>query len=65
MNEAKATAPWSTVRREAEDLLGERSEEVARPSAEDKGLAAIYAILEERFESGESEVAAEYDKHQP
>jgi predicted DNA-binding antitoxin AbrB/MazE fold protein len=35
------------------------------PSAEEKRLDAIYAILGDRFESGESDVAARHDEHQP
>jgi predicted DNA-binding antitoxin AbrB/MazE fold protein len=35
------------------------------PSSEDKRLDAIYALLEARFESGESDVAARHDEHQP
>lgn len=33
--------------------------------AQDKGLDAIYSILEARFESGESDVAARHNEHQP
>ena len=35
------------------------------PPPEDQGLDAIYALLRERFESGESDVAARHDEHQP
>ncbi len=31
----------------------------------DKGLEAIYSILEARFESGEGDVAARHDEDQP
>lgn len=29
------------------------------------GMAAIYAILSERYETGESDVAARHNEHQP
>jgi predicted DNA-binding antitoxin AbrB/MazE fold protein len=35
------------------------------PLAADERLDAIYAILEGRYESGESDVAARHDEHQP
>jgi len=35
------------------------------PSDAEKRLDAIYAILERRFESGETDVAARHDEHQP
>lgn len=35
------------------------------PPAKDKSLDAIYAILEARFESGETDVAARHNEHQP
>ena len=35
------------------------------PSSEAKGLDAIYTLLEARFESGEADVAARHDEHQP
>jgi hypothetical protein len=31
----------------------------------DKQLDAIYSLLEARFDSGETEVAARHDEHQP
>ena len=37
---------------------------VSPPSGE-KRLDAIYTLLESRFESGESDVAARHDEHQP
>lgn len=37
---------------------------VMKPST-DKRLDTIYSILEARFESGESDVAARHDEHQP
>jgi predicted DNA-binding antitoxin AbrB/MazE fold protein len=35
------------------------------PASEDKHLDAIYSLLNARFESGESDVAARHDEHQP
>ena len=35
------------------------------PSSGDKRLEAIYTLLEERFDSGELDVAARHDEHQP
>ena len=35
------------------------------PSSEEKRLDAIYTLLNARFESGESDVAARHDEHQP
>jgi len=35
------------------------------PSVAEERLDAIYAILERRFESGESDVAAWHNEHQP
>jgi hypothetical protein len=35
----------------------------AQPMSE--GLAKVYAILGERFDSGERDVAARHDEHQP
>lgn len=35
------------------------------PAAEGRHLDAIYTILEARFESGEVDVAAKHDEHQP
>jgi len=35
------------------------------PESEEKHLDAVYAILEERFNSGESDVAARHNEHQP
>lgn len=37
---------------------------VMKPSTETR-LDSIYSILEARFESGESDVAARHDEHQP
>ena len=31
----------------------------------ENNLAAIYAVLSERFQSGESDAAARHDEHQP
>ncbi len=31
----------------------------------DKNLTAIYAVLSERYQSGEHDVAARHDEHQP
>jgi predicted DNA-binding antitoxin AbrB/MazE fold protein len=36
-----------------------------REPSEETRLDAIYSILEARFESGESDVAARHDEHQP
>jgi predicted DNA-binding antitoxin AbrB/MazE fold protein len=36
-----------------------------RPAADEQRLDAIYTILEARFESGEVDVAARHDEHQP
>jgi predicted DNA-binding antitoxin AbrB/MazE fold protein len=37
-----------------------------RPPGEDgDGLSSIYAILSERYESGERDVAARHEEHQP
>ena len=35
------------------------------PEGEEKQLDAIYTLLEARFESGEADVAARHDEHQP
>jgi len=35
------------------------------PAVEGQGLDAIYSILEARFDSGEVDVAARHDEHQP
>ena len=35
------------------------------PATEEKRLDAIYTLLEARFESGEADVAARHDEHQP
>ncbi len=35
------------------------------PGTDEQRLDALYAILEARFESGEVDVAATHDKHQP
>lgn len=34
-------------------------------AAKDDGLSSIYAILSERYESGEKDVAARHNEHQP
>jgi predicted DNA-binding antitoxin AbrB/MazE fold protein len=34
-------------------------------ASEEKHLAAIYALLSTRYESGETDVAARHDEHQP
>ncbi len=39
--------------------------EVKLPSTPEERLEAIYAILEGRFESEETDVAARHDEHQP
>jgi predicted DNA-binding antitoxin AbrB/MazE fold protein len=38
---------------------------LVQPSAADPGMDEIYAILAERFDSGESDVAARHNEHQP
>ncbi|MBE0543484.1 MAG: antitoxin family protein [Verrucomicrobia bacterium] len=38
---------------------------VAGPSQLKPGMAAIYEILSERYESGETDVAARHNEHQP
>ena len=38
---------------------------VQRPANPDASLDAIYGILSERFQRGESDVAARHDEHQP
>ena len=38
---------------------------VPPPPAMTAGLAAIYAILGERFDTGERDIAARHDEHQP
>jgi predicted DNA-binding antitoxin AbrB/MazE fold protein len=35
------------------------------PGPDEQRLDAIYSILEARFESGEGDVAARHDEHQP
>jgi len=35
------------------------------PPSEEKRLDAIYTLLEARFESGEADVAARHNEHQP
>jgi len=35
------------------------------PAAAENRLDAIYAVLESRFDSGENDVAARHDEHQP
>jgi|SRR6185295_9344168 len=39
--------------------------EVKLPPTPEERLEAMYAILERRFESGETDVAARHDEHQP
>jgi predicted DNA-binding antitoxin AbrB/MazE fold protein len=38
---------------------------IVTPSSGEKQLDAIYTLLEARFESGENDVAARHDEHQP
>jgi len=38
---------------------------ILTPSSGEKHLDAIYELLGARFESGDSEVAARHDEHQP
>jgi len=38
---------------------------VRPPGENDESLSLIYAILSERYESGERDVAARHDEHQP
>lgn len=38
---------------------------VTSPKSEGEGLDAIYAILSERYESGQHDVAARHNEHQP
>jgi predicted DNA-binding antitoxin AbrB/MazE fold protein len=38
---------------------------IVTPSSGEKQLDAIYTLLETRFESGENDVAARHDEHQP
>ncbi|MEA2602335.1 MAG: hypothetical protein QOF89_3327 [Acidobacteriota bacterium] len=38
---------------------------IVTPSSGEKQLDAIYTLLGARFESGESDVAARHDEHQP
>jgi predicted DNA-binding antitoxin AbrB/MazE fold protein len=35
------------------------------PASEEKHLDAVYTLLEARFNSGESDVAARHNEHQP
>lgn len=35
------------------------------PPSEERRLDALYKLLEARFESGEADVAARHDEHQP
>ena len=35
------------------------------PPSEEERLDAIYTLLEARFESGEADIAARHDEHQP
>ena len=46
---------------EIEVRLGEPSE----PAPMSEGLARVYAILGERFDSGHTDTAARHDEHQP
>ena len=50
--------------------LPERTEVEFEPrpiesSAKDQNLSAIYAVLSERYESGERDVAERHNEHQP
>lgn len=38
---------------------------VVPPAADDAALDAVYAILAERYHSGETDVAARHNEHQP
>ena len=38
---------------------------VRAPAESGDGLSAVYAILSERYASGEHDVAARHDEHQP
>ena len=38
---------------------------LVQPVAKNGSLEAIYAILSERYQSGEHDVAARHDEHQP
>jgi predicted DNA-binding antitoxin AbrB/MazE fold protein len=38
---------------------------VAKPEDSNGGLEGIYAILSERYQSGEQDVAARHNEHQP
>jgi len=38
---------------------------IVEAEAEAPNLDEVYAVLSERFESGESDVAARHDEHQP
>lgn len=38
---------------------------VAQPENHGDGLDSIYAILSERYQSGENDVAARHNEHQP
>ena len=38
---------------------------ISLPREDDSGLDAIYAVLGESYQSGEHDVAARHDEHQP
>jgi len=38
---------------------------VSAPANGDESLSSVYSILSERYESGESDVAARHNEHQP
>jgi hypothetical protein len=42
-----------------------RIDETAPPPKMSKGLEKVYAILGERYETGESDLAARHDEHEP
>lgn len=42
-----------------------RVEEETESPVMDEGLAKVYAILGERFDSGHTDTAARHDEHQP
>jgi predicted DNA-binding antitoxin AbrB/MazE fold protein len=51
------------VRSSPSPTLGSSEEPSAPPMS--PGLAAVYAILGERYESGETDTAARHNEHQP
>ncbi|HUT93957.1 MAG TPA: antitoxin family protein [Thermoguttaceae bacterium] len=38
---------------------------VVRPGEDSRGLDEVYDVLSERYETGESDVAARHNEHQP